>query len=172
MNEIIFKALLGWLNLVVFRTSPVVLPFSNILLATLIVLEMTLNTLALQKLDGISIMEVVASTIAYITIYLGLVYAASRAFEKQERFHKIVLALLGTELLLIAFLQLLSAVIPATAFASLQIIFIIWIFFIKSRILKLGFEISWLKAIVITMGITIISSIPTTIVIAPYLNLD
>jgi len=177
IHDVIYRALVGLFNICVFRSTPAALPYSKILLGTLIVIELLLKTVGFSS-QGAPLPEALSAALAYLGILIAVLYGLLRYRHTVVRLHKLLIALLGTELLLTALLQLLlrgfysvGNIVNLEVMGSLIIVsFFIWILAIKARVLKATLEINMVAAILLTIGIYIISSIPILLMLGQYLQ--
>lgn len=173
MNETLIKTLKGLMNICIFRGSPAQLPFSNVIFTLIIVLTLMLNAVEYStQLDDITWIEAIGATLLSWSLFAFLTYALLAQQKRQLRFYKTLLALIGTELLLVILIKLIGIVVPeesTTEIGTLGIlgIFIsIWLLVIKAYILMQALEIKALRAILTILGITFIANIPVAVLLS------
>ncbi len=170
-----FQTIYILFNLCSLRSSPSLLPYSALVLVILMVAELVLNVVTLNQLKGVSLPEVITATLLSLVVLVGLIYAMLAQRKMQNRLYKVLIAWFGTELLLTLILKIILVIMPEslqntrTIQAVLQIGFFTWNVVIKAYIIKNACEMKMSRAVLITFGILIISTLPIQLLLGEYI---
>ncbi len=166
MRTLILKIINTFFNILLLRESPAALPFSYTLLSLLVACEFFFNTYSLTKLKGAELAEILLANALSLGVLIGMLYVVLSQRKHQERWHKVVIAWFGTELLLTMLINGIYVLMPEVIQSSAQfqviitLLFSVWNVAIKGHILRCSLEIKLVTAILITFGIILVSFLP------------
>lgn len=169
MNHFMAKTLQGLLNICLFRASPAVLPYSYLLLAILIFISFVVRAQELYQSFHIPLLEEYASGLLFksllepfleLSIFMGVLYFLLKQRNLASRCNQVLIAFLGTELILKAFFHIAWAIAPEDMVDSVKIIYAFWSFLVAGYIVKEAFETKMLFGLLIMLGVNLAASIP------------
>lgn len=174
MRNTFYQTFKTLVDLCFLRGSPVDLPYSYFWLGAFITIETVLNILSWNRLKGAPFSEILLASLLMIGLLTGIIYLLLAQRKMQQRFPKVMIAWLGTELLLELFLKLLLVILPNAVLtmqfqAGLVMVLLIWNVLIKAHIFKLSMQMKMISSILIIFGIMVASYMPVQLILSPYL---
>jgi hypothetical protein len=174
MNNFVVRTLNALANICLLRASPVALPFSPMMLIAMVMTDLLfkVHTLIVQ-LNDVDVVEVTLGIVLSLLVLIGLIYFILAKRKLKSRFHKLLLAWFGTEILLTGVLKIVLALI-SQAQTEIQIGvemgFLIWNLVVKAQILRVSMDIRYFSALMLTFGILVAASLPIQIALSPYME--
>lgn len=159
------------------RLSPAALPYSNVLLALLVAIELILNMVKLNEVKGIQFYEVFFAPFASFAILLGVFYYVLQMRHALNRLHKLLLAWMGTELLLISLFNIIFMALPnnmrmsQNVVLTIELMRFIWIVIVKAYIYRQTIEIKKLGSYLLTLGTLISANLPYQFILLNYIQM-
>jgi len=160
MNNILVKVPLILIQLCVLRESPSALPYSRPLLGGLLLVEFVLQVFTLSRYTALTFFEASSATFLYLALLVGGVYFLLARRKQAVRTHKVLIAFLGTELLLTGLMRLMLVMLPMGNLSFAPKLFLIWQLVVKGKILREALGIGMAAAILTTMGLYMVISLP------------
>lgn len=151
------------LKLCFLRTTPATLPYSPWLLGLLLVGVFILNIMGFEEIKQLTQLQIVMVSLTHLVVLMSGIYFLLARRQRQARFSKVLIAYLGTELLLTLFMQALSRIVPDES--QLLPWFFLWSLLVKSYILKQALEIKMASAILTMLGLYMVISLPIYLIL-------
>ena len=158
MRDVVTQTLMGLVNIALFRASPVVLPYSKIVLCVIITLVFAAKVMAFSMIKGASFGSITMVSLLYILFLMTAVYLLFKQFRCPERTVKVLIALLGIDLLFSGMLNALGE--PSPENLLLMTLLGVWILTIEIMIYKKSLEVRTAVAVLITLSINVFQSLP------------
>jgi hypothetical protein len=157
------------------RASPAELPYSAILLAILIPVELGLDAYSLhEQFKTAPQIKIVLASLSSMIVFIGIVYFLLTQRKLQSRFNKFLIAWFATELLLGGLFKALLFIIPEGQLKELQqlliLVYVTWDISIKIYIIRRTIEIKVLNALLMTLGIYMVSLLPQQLILNEYIQ--
>lgn len=160
-------------DLCLLRGSPVDLPYSYFWLGAFIITDIGLNIYFWDRIIKAPFSEMMLASILVTGLLATIIYLLLAQRKMGQRFPKVMVAWLGTELLLellkLLLIVLLGAMLTMQLRAGLGLIFLFWGVFVKAYIFKLSMEMKMVSAVLIILGILVASYMPIQFILSPYL---
>ncbi len=175
MINTLFQTVYTLVNLCLLRGSAASLPFSWLIFGLLLLVELGLNLYTFNQIKDVSLSDNVLATVLSATLLLGIIYLLLNQRKMQNRFVKVIIAWIGSELLITLLLKLILLILPLALqdnkymLATLQIGFFTWNIVIKAFILKNATSMKMSSSILVTFGILILYTLPIQMVLGEYL---
>ncbi len=175
MINTLYQTFYTLFNICRLRGSPANLPFSYIMLAILILIELGLNLYTFSQIKDVTWGENILASSLSVTLLVGLIFLLLSQRKVQDRLPKVLIAWFGSELVLTIILKLILIITPTVlqearyVQAFLQIGFFTWNIVIKAYIFKSATGMKMPSALLMTFGILILSTMPIQFVLGDYL---
>lgn len=167
MLKIAFQTIVIWIRLCIFRGTPAELPYSLPLLVVLVLLS--IGSIFLFPPSGFSVAASLFEKIGSLVILVGLLYWLLTRKKHVERLPKTLIAWFGTDLIGILLSLAIFGIQLSEQPNIAAAIFLVWLLFVKSYILKQTFDISLASAFFLLLGIMIPMSLPLMIILSQQL---
>lgn len=161
----IMKMLKGLMDLCLLRGSPAFLPNSYIVLTILVLIVISFDVISYTQIPNVSLLESFASTLLSRAVMLGLIYALLAQKKSQGRFIKVIIAFLGTMLLLGVLSELISTLISQEERGVIAVVFSIWIMLAGGYVLKLALDTKMTIGLLLTLGLHVAAVMSTYLII-------
>lgn len=157
----IFQSIFVYIRLCFIKDTPASLPFSNIILILVVLLDVLLRVISFETTAKISTGEVVFASVLSLVFLLMTLFFLVYYVKKQTRWHKLASALIGVEVLLFCILHPLISLLPNGQMPfSVALLVMIWTMVIKGNILRKALDFRLLNSVMLILAIEIISYIP------------
>jgi hypothetical protein len=153
-------------QLFLLKASPEALPYSRILLGSLILVLFITNVLLFVASGKFSFGESVIVHASTLFLSIFFLYSVLKIKDQVVRLHKLLEALFGVDVFFLA-LSILMLPLNVTVQVMLVFAFTFWSLAIKTHIFIKGFNLNVFRAILLMLAFEIVRHIPIAILIWP-----
>ncbi|MCS5707862.1 hypothetical protein CC99x_002985 [Candidatus Berkiella cookevillensis] len=165
LNQL-FQAMIVYTRLCFFKDSPASLPYSHLQLMLVMGICLFMRVIAFGTTLKIDWTDKIITSMASLILLAVFIYALLAFNKKPDRFHKLLSAMLGVEIIVSLIIYPLGLILPNNQVpAPLVAIIMLWILSIKGNIFRKGLEFKFSSSVLIAFAMECFSYIPQSLIV-------
>lgn len=165
LNQL-FQATIVYTRLCFFKDSPASLPYSYVQLMLVAIICLLMRIVAFGTTLNIDWADKIKTSVASLILLAVFIYALVAFNKKKDRFHKLLSAMLGVEIIVSLIIYPLGLILQNNQVpAPLVAIIMLWTLSIKGNIFRKGLDFKFNSSVLIAFAMECFSYIPQSFLI-------